>query len=178
MLPQAVSVLPDHQIRDLCLAGMVKPFDPALLNPASLDVRLGDELLIEVEEDEHYRAVNISDCTPQKPFYLSPNEFVLTHTLEKFFIPDCVAAQFALKSSLARSGFEHLLAGWIDPGFNNSVLTLELKNARNYGYLPLWPGRKIGQVIFMGMASPPEKSYSITGRYNNDPSVSRSKGDE
>ncbi len=173
-----MSVLPDHQIKELCLAGMVKPFDPALLNPASLDVRLGNEVLVETEADENYRAVDISSYTAQAPFYLSPNEFVLTHTLEKFFIPDCVAAQFALKSSLARSGFEHLLAGWIDPGFNNSVLTLELKNARNYGYLPLWPGRKIGQVIFMEMASPPEKSYSVTGRYNNDSSVSQSKGDQ
>lgn len=178
MLSQTVSVLPDHQIKALCLSGMVKPFDSELLNPASLDVRLGNEVLVEVEKDENYRAIDISDYTAQKPFCLSPNEFVLTHTLEKFFIPDCVAAQFALKSSLARSGFEHLLAGWIDPGFNNSVLTLELKNARNYGYLPLWPRMKIGQIIFMQMASPPEKSYSITGRYNNDASVTRSKAEQ
>jgi len=40
-------ILPDFQIRALCDSGMVSPFDPALVNPASLDVRLGGTLLIE-----------------------------------------------------------------------------------------------------------------------------------
>lgn len=33
-------ILPDHQIAVLGQRGMVTPFDPELLNPASIDVRL------------------------------------------------------------------------------------------------------------------------------------------
>ena len=40
-------ILPDHEICRLCAAGMVTPFDPSLVNPASLDLRLGGQLLIE-----------------------------------------------------------------------------------------------------------------------------------
>ena len=45
-----MTVLADFQIRALCEAGMVTPFDPALINPASLDLRLGDNILIESAE--------------------------------------------------------------------------------------------------------------------------------
>jgi dCTP deaminase len=87
-----------------------------------------------------------------------------------------VCAQYALKSSLARAGFEHLLAGWIDPGFSNSVLTLELKNARKYQPIPLWPGMRIGQIIFMQMDETPQVSYKQSGRYNGDRKVAMCKG--
>jgi dCTP deaminase len=91
-------------------------------------------------------------------------------------MPDDVCGQFALKSSLARAGFEHLMAGWIDPGFNSSVLTLEIKNARQYHAIPMWPGMRIGQIIFMRMASKPDVSYRDCGRYNSDKTVQESKG--
>jgi hypothetical protein len=41
-------ILCDQEIRQLCLtADLVTPFNPDLINPASIDVRLGDTLLIE-----------------------------------------------------------------------------------------------------------------------------------
>ena len=86
------------------------------------------------------------------------------------------AANFALKSSLARAGFEHLLAGFIDPGFSNSVLTLELKNARKMHPVPLWPGMRIGQVVWHRMTSSPNVSYRYSGRYNGDSKVTGCKG--
>ena len=91
-------------------------------------------------------------------------------------LPDDVAGQFALKSSVARSGIEHLMAGYIDPGFNNSVLTLELKNARRSHPVFLWPGMRIGQIIWQRMAATPTTSYRESGRYNGDKSVTASKG--
>ena len=50
-------ILCDYEIRALCEgSGMVSPFDADLVNPASLDVRLGDVLLIEsVESPELVR---------------------------------------------------------------------------------------------------------------------------
>lgn len=166
-------ILADHEIRSFAERGMITPFEPSLLNPASLDVRLGSQLMIEVGDE--LNPYNLNNYTREYPFKLQPNQFVLAHTLEEFCIPDTLAAQFALKSSLARAGFEHLLAGWIDPGFNSSVLTLELKNSRQYSYLPLYPGMKIGQIIFMRMSSTPERSYKETGHYNGDKSVKACK---
>lgn len=170
-----MGTLADWQIKSYCEGGMITPFDdPTLLNPASLDVRLGH--LIYVENDYDFKLVDISTATRNDPWGLQPNGFILGQTLEQFNIPDNLCATFALKSSLARAGFEHLLAGFIDPGFNNSVLTLELKNARTKMTLPLWPGMRIGQIIFHEMSSTPLKSYQKTGRYNNDKQVTKCKG--
>jgi dCTP deaminase len=68
-----------------------------------------------------------------------------------------------------------MLAGWIDPGWHGSKLTLELQNARKMHSLPLYPGLKIGQIIFFEMSEKPLKSYAEVGHYNNDTKVSASK---
>ena len=154
---------------------MIEPFNPTLINPASLDVTLGTNLYVEVEAGGMLPK-NISEHTRENPYLLLPNEFILAGTAETFNIPDFISAQFVLKSSLARAGLEHLLAGYIDPGFNNSVLTLEFKNAKQFSAFPLWPGMRCGQIVFTEMAEAPQASYRYTGRYNNDAKVSRSKG--
>ncbi len=171
-------ILSDHDIAKLCREGLITPFDDYLLNPASLDVRLGTQLMIETEDSDELQVAELdpASITKNNPFLLRPNEFVLGQTLEIFNVPDDICGQFALKSSLARAGFEHLLAGWIDPGFNSSVLTLELKNARQHKAIPLWPGMRIGQIIFMRMSSRPDVSYRDCGRYNGDKQVTGSKG--
>ena len=170
-----MSVLADFQIAALCASGMITPFDRELVNPASLDVRLGETVLLEAEACG-LRELSLHGFTKEQPFYLNPDEFILAHTLETFNIPDHLAAQFALKSSVARAGLEHLLAGFIDPGFSDSVLTLELKNARRLERFPLWPGMRIGQIIFSTMDQVPLTSYKETGRYNGDASVAACKG--
>lgn len=169
-------IVPDHEIAKLCRDGMITPFESYLLNPASLDVRLGNQIKVEAVETGDLIPVDISDRTKEKPYRLHPGEFILAHTLEVFNVPDDICGQFALKSSLARTGFEHLLAGWIDPGFNNSVLTLELTNARTFKSVPLWPGMRVGQIIWMKMTSRPDVSYRDCGRYNNDLTVTSCKG--
>lgn len=169
-------ILPDYQLRNLCHAGLVTPFDPALLNPASLDVRLGDTLLVETPESPELVPYPLEHHSQENPYYLQPSQFVLGQTLECFNIPACIAAEFKLKSSRAREGIEHLLAGFADPGFHGSVMTLELVNARQYHKVAIWPGMKIGQMIFYELADRPHKSYAETGHYNNDLAVTASKG--
>ena len=172
-----MTVLCDYQIRSLCLDGAMADWSEELINPASLDVRLGDSLMIEVAGQKELMHVDISTFTEKNPYRLFPGEFCLAETKEVFKrIPDTICAQFALKSSRAREGFENLLGCWIDPGFSNSKLTLELVNARRHYDLPLFPGLRIGQIIFMEMSQAPIKSYSETGRYNGDARVQSSKG--
>jgi dCTP deaminase len=171
-------ILSDRDIAKLCREGMITPFDEYLLNPASLDVRLGTNIMIETKDSDELQLEELTPAliTKDNPFSLHPNEFILAQTLEIFDIPDDICGQFALKSSLARAGFEHSLAGWVDPGFNSSVLTLELKNARQHRSVPLWPGMRIGQIIFMRMSSRPDVSYRDCGRYNSDKRVMGCKG--
>lgn len=169
-------LLVDHQIDDLCRAGMVQPYNPALLNPASLDVTLGGTLLIESAEGPQLKPYPLQDHSQEYPYWLNPGQFVLAQTAELFHLPDTVAAQFVLKSSRAREGLEHLLAGYCDPGWHGSVLTLELHNSRQLHPIALWPGMRVGQMVFQRLAIPPIRSYRVTGRYCNDATVQESKG--
>lgn len=161
-----------HAERD----AIVEPFDIALLNPASIDVRLGNHLMIEVADQRDLIEIDISKRTKEHPYCLRPDEFCLAETLETFNLPRFISGQFVLKSSRAREGYEHMLAGFCDPGWHGSKLTLELKNARRFHDLPLYPGLKIGQMVFHRMCASPLRDYSETGRYNRDIKVAGSKG--
>ena len=169
-------ILSDWQITARCHGGMVTPFDPELVNPASLDVRLGPTLLIESAEGLELVPYPLAGHTEENPYLLKPGQFVLAQTVETFHLPDDIAAQFMLKSSRARSGLEHLMAGYCDPGWHGSVLTLELHNSRQLHPVALWPGMKIGQMVFHQMAATPQRSYAVTGRYNGDATVQGSRG--
>jgi len=163
-----MGVLCDWQIKARCRKNsMVVPFDEELLNPASLDVRLGNELMIESIYDPKLVRINISGKTEDDPFLLQPSEFCLGETLEQFAIPDDICSTFLLKSSRAREGYDHGFAGFADPGWNGSKLTLEIKNNRLHHPLPLYPGLKIGQMVFHMMSEVPMHSYAETGHYNN-----------
>jgi dCTP deaminase len=170
-----MSILPDYEIVCLARRGLVNPYAPELVNPASLDVRLGDNLLIEDKQTSELQPFSIAGHSKELPFVLQPGEFVLAETLEQFKIPTAVAGQLALKSSRAREGIEHLMAGYIDPGYAGR-LTLELVNARMLHPVPLWPGMRIGQIVFHKMSLLPNKDYSQTGRYQGDQQVQASKG--
>lgn len=168
-------ILADIDIHTLARRELVTPFEPALVNPASLDVRLGENLLVEVPEVPALCPCSIAGRTQQDPFLLQPHQFILAETFEEFRLPDCIAGQLALKSSRAREGIEHLLAGYIDPGYSGR-LTLELQNARALHPVALWPGMRIAQIVFHRMTMLPAKDYSMTGRYQGDKAVQGSKG--
>jgi dCTP deaminase len=168
-------ILVDYQIAELCEQGMITPFDPVLLNPASLDVRLGDTILIESCQGRQMVPYPLERHSEDDPFRLVPGQFALAETIETFHVPDDIVAQFVLKSSRAREGLEHLLAGFIDPGFHGSVLTLELHNSRQLHPVDLWPGMRIGQIVFQRVERP-RRSYRETGRYNGDVTVQESRG--
>lgn len=161
----------DWQIRSLCRnQGLVEPFDPDLINPASIDVTLGP--IIKVETDNGgFTDFDISKRT----FWMPPGAFVLAATAEWIRIPVTLESVFQLKSSRGREGYEHSLAGYIDPGFHGRV-TLELSNVRRFAELPLAAGMRIGQLRFAKLAATPSRSYALTGRYHGAKRVEESKG--
>jgi len=166
-----MSTIVDFQIRELCRSqGLVEPFDPSMINPASIDVTLGPEMYAETRECTFEKRKILKEGT-----WVAPGEFFLAHTAEMVRIPNSMECQFQLKSSRAREGFQHLLAGYIDPGFNGRI-TLEIKNVNRFTPLRIWPGLKMGQLRFADLAEMPLRGYSQTGRYHGDMGVSLSKG--
>lgn len=155
---------------------MVMPFDEELLNPASLDVTLGSRIMIEVPETPELQVVDILGHTADDPYLIQPGEFFLAETREIFNLPNHIGAQFVLKSSRAREGWDHAEAGWCDPGWYGSRLTMEICNQRRHHSLGIWPGMKIGQMKFLLVSGTVERSYAETGRYNTDLGVTSSKG--
>ncbi len=168
-------ILCDTEIHGLIQQGMVQHYQPELINPASLDLRLGDLIMLESVESHQMIPLSIKNYTAEHPYELVPGQFILAQTMETFAMPEDVAGLFFLKSSRAREGYENLHAGYADPGWHGSALTLELKNARQLQPLPIYPGLKIGQMVFFRMSQRPALSYAVTGSYNNDQLVSASK---
>ncbi|MEV0623109.1 dCTP deaminase [Nonomuraea sp. NPDC050404] len=144
----------------------VDPFDPEMIQPSSIDVRL--DRFFRVFENHRYPHIDPSieqpDLTrmvePQgdDPFILHPGEFVLASTYEVITLPDDLASRLEGKSSLGRLGLlTHSTAGFIDPGFSGHV-TLELSNVATLP-IKLWPGMKIGQLCVFRLTSPAEHPY-------------------
>lgn len=170
-----MTILCDTQIKHLCEQGLVSPYDPSLVGPASLDVRLGETIKVPKENTRGFDVISIADYTFDNPYWLKG--FTLGHTKETFNIPNSLCAFFSLKSSRGREGISHALSGFCDPGWNGSKLTLELHALTLPPNLPaIWPGMRIGQIVFMCMDKEPETSYSQCGHYNNDATVMESKG--
>lgn len=130
--------------------------------------------------------INLSDKQPlnmrkvsltYKGYILAPGEAILAHTVETFHLPRHITAEYRLKSSAGRMFLEHLHAAWCDPGWHNSVLTLELANLSRFHHIRLQEGDKIGQVMFYSHEPVPEgRDYSSRGQYNNSKSVEQSRG--
>ena len=161
-------LLSDRDIRSEVEAGRlsVEPWEPALIQPSSVDVRLDRYFRVfnnsqythidpSLQQDELTTLVEPKD---EDPFVLHPGEFVLGSTLEIVTLPEDLAGRLEGKSSLGRLGLlTHSTAGFIDPGFNGHI-TLELSNVANLPIM-LWPGMKIGQLCLFRLSSAAEHPY-------------------
>jgi len=169
-------ILCDTEIQDLIRnEALVQNYDEELINPASLDLRLGELIMLESVESHQMIPLSLKGYSSAHPYELVPGQFILAQTIETFNMPEDIAGLFFLKSSRAREGYENLHARSADPGWHGSSLTLELKNARQLQPLPIYPGLKIGQMVFFRMSQRPALSYAEVGHYNNDKLVAASK---
>ena len=116
----------DRDIRAAIDAGdlIIDPFDPELVQPSSVDVRM----------DRHFRVFNNSKYThidpkqqqddltsmvevaEDEPFVLHPGEFVLGSTLERFALPVHMAGRLEGKSSLGRWDYSRIRRRVCGPG--------------------------------------------------------------
>ena len=164
-------VLSDRTIARLIDQGRIgiDPFEPSLMQPSSLDVRVDryfrvfrnsryPYIDVKVEQEELTELVEADE----EPFILHPGEFVLGSTLERVTLPDDLVARLEGKSSLGRLGLLiHSTAGFIDPGWDGHV-TLELSNVANLP-ITIYPGMKIGQLSFVQLSEAAEHPYGSAG---------------
>lgn len=172
---------------------MIEPYDSSLVNAASYDLRLGDKLKIAKIVEYQVQSFYVGEQfylmrVPVKPtewididlsdgfeYWMQDNDFILSETEPIFHIPRYISAQFVLKSSRGREGYEHALAGYIDPAWHDSKLTVELHKI-NPNPVVLRKGLKIGQIVFTRTDAQPIEAYDVRGRYNYDKGVRESKG--
>jgi dCTP deaminase len=143
---------------------VITPFVDGNVQPASVDLTLGDEF------------IRAGESWFVDEWTILPGEFMLATTVETVHIPNNLVAQVNGKSSWARKGLiVHTTAGFIDPGFKGQI-TLELKNV-GHEPIQLTPGVRICQIVFSAMTSAAEFPYghaSLGSQYQNQVGVTES----
>jgi dCTP deaminase len=150
---------------DATLRTLVPGSDPG---PASIDVHLGDVLLTasrglvldpEADQSNEYRAVNLAW---DQRWHLEPLHGYLGVTREKITVPNGWAAVLDGISSLARLWLTiHVTGGYVDPGWTDTPITLEIVPLSNP--ILLRPGMRVGQVRYVQMTGLSQRPYA--GRY-------------
>ena len=143
-------VLRDIDIVQLMSEGAFDRASIANINPASIDLSLGEEIR---DVDGHL----IDKLGKNDEFIIKPNQFVLAHTLEEINMPVNLLGIVKGKSSLARKGLIVEFAGFIDPGFSGQI-TLELKNVSDKP-VTLKKFMRICQLCFLKMNGVPRFPY-------------------
>lgn len=143
-------VLRDIDIVQMMAEGVFDRASIANINPASIDLALGEEIR---DVDGHL----IDKLGKNDEFIIKPNQFVLAHTLEKINMPVNLLGIVKGKSSLARKGLIVEFAGFIDPGFSGQI-TLELKNVSDKP-VTLKKYMRICQLCFLKMNGVPRFPY-------------------
>lgn len=178
-------ILTDREIRELALNSFVEartknvdpfifPFDEKCVNPTSYDLKIGYtacHLRSPFWNRRKKQVKLISDFhrySKKNPYWLEANDYILVSARETINIPSNVSAKVMLKSSRAREGMSHALAGWVDSGFNG-ILTLELKNYLKDTPVAIYPEMRIVQLVFY-THNEVQHSYK-NGRYGNMRSV-------
>jgi dCTP deaminase len=152
----------------------IKPFEEGQIQPASVDIRLGDTF--SVVEDSPDGIINMQNEIKYKTiksdkYFLLPGQFVLATTMEYISLPNNLTAFVEGRSSLGRMGLFIQNAGWVDPGFEGEI-TLELFNA-NRCAIELQSGRRVGQLVFAAMDDAALNPYN--GKYQGQKGATGSR---
>ncbi|HJJ55871.1 MAG TPA: dCTP deaminase [Methanocorpusculum sp.] len=176
-------ILVDWEISDYIKRGYITidPYDSALLQPNSLDIRLGNhfvwyntcnEIIDPYKKDTIQSNTNECKCDY---FDIAPGQFVLAETLETVTLPDNVVSSIEGKSSIARLGIElHQTGGWIDAGFSGTI-TLEMHNS-NCRPVRVYSGMPISQLVFyttQRCACPYDKKPDAKYQHQKNATLSR-----
>ena len=152
-------IFPDFMINDWAQAGGIEPYESKNVNPGSIDLRLGNGF-IDLSTGREFEANEIT---------IIPGDAILATTLECIKMLDDAVGTVYLKSTLARQGLDHALAGFTDCGFCGQ-LTLELHAHRP---ITIKAGQPIIQLVLHQMIMLPDRGYN--GKYQNQRGPTRAR---
>jgi len=176
-----MSLLSYVELCELVHKGVLSNVNPECINAASIDVHLGDEILAECYGDHRLQIVDLSVKPRQSVqrsshnikdgyFDMLPMTGALAHTMEKFYLPDNIVAEYYLNSSLARNHLEHLhaghcfVAGTMVPMLDGTEKRIEEIQVGDYVYSidPATGTPKPGKVTFSGKTAEVLKTARVT----------------
>lgn len=189
-MEKVFGLLSDWEIAELCQSEgqrMIDPYIPELVSQvegkkvvsygqssAGYDIRAGSEWFIAHESwvkkegvfdpkgfDKSImkRVVGIES----KPIELPPYSFALTHSVERFRMPEDVIGVAVGKSSYARAGLVVNITP-LEPGWEG-YLTIEVINPTPYP-IRVYPGEGISQILFFRTLKRPKTTYGDrSGKY-------------
>ena len=158
--------------------GGLTPYNGSLLvkgttlQPASVDLELGD--WIRFPNPAMFGKIITMETDPEllwsEPFeigdsgYLRPGEVCLCHSRQYITMPHNAAGFLQSRSGTGRRIFEHMHSGYFEPSFHGEA-TFEFYNPAPW-VMKIKPGDRLVQLVLMTMEKVPERSYSVTGKYN------------
>jgi dCTP deaminase len=182
-----MTVYSDSALRLWAAPGGVAPYDPAMINPASIDLRLGNTIRVprtEWNRDTrnftdawrvaHWKQVRDKYLEKgESPYWTNPEEFTehvlfpgdcaLCCSAEYIRMPVDATGMLFLKSSMGRILLEHSHSAFIDPGFEG-ILTLEVFNTAPWPIM-LQAGKPTVQICLLRNDAAPLLPYGATGHY-------------
>jgi dCTP deaminase len=180
--------LSDHEIAAAVEAGEVKvtPFDPAMIRPAALGVRLGMEAWVlradgpvDVADASTHPALEPRELDGQGRLRVEPGEVVLAPTLERVALASSLVGLIDGTSSYARLGISVVLCHQVSPGYgtgteDGAILTLEIMSRLAHAVY-LRPRMRIGNLMLIRCA-PARKPYpQMHANYSSDTFVRASR---
>jgi len=158
-------ILSDHDIKQRISDGdiVIEPFESAHVEPASVDLRLGEDWKVLRRGGTNYLdskqpSGGLSYTDKRGEMFIQPDQLVLGTTFEHIELPDDIAAHVIGRSTLGRLGVSiHQTAGFIDPGFAGEI-TLELSN-HGPTTVKLYPEQRVCQIVFTELTSSADTPY-------------------
>jgi dCTP deaminase len=130
------------------LNDLVRDPDPDLVNPASIDVRVGPEMLLEVGPGD-WMSVDLT----AGPVHLQPGEFAQVQSLDWLMVPNGYAVEVTLKGSYASQGYAHSVGVWLEPGWFGTA-TIGIRNATRHTPLPIEQGMRLAEAVVHQLDQP------------------------
>jgi len=173
----------DGRLRQWAESGGLTPYDPKMINGASIDLRLSNMVCLLAESYGKQR-MRYGDKSAMAKLWRTPEEFarlelypgqaVLFSTMEFTKIPVNASADLLSKSTAGRSLIEHFHAGYGDPGFEGTW-TLEIINFSPFVWI-FEPGDRVVQLVMTDLSGDAIDGYGKTGRYQGQVLPTAPKG--
>lgn len=157
-------ILGDKAIKTLIESGdlEINPLKEQQIQPASIDLTLGGELLIPKREEFYNFRKPMNYKKSHVRNFLGPGQFALATTREYIKLPKNLTGILYGRSSIGRLGLTVENASLIDPSFEGNI-TLELLNCTKTP-MQLHEGMRICQMVLIKTIGV-EHGYEERGKY-------------